>query len=197
MKRFPVILAIALGTAVYADSPLRPPSDFRICDHFTNYCAHLSTTEGTTVYRITGKFQSEELYSVEGWHRDAHLSPDGRYFVAGFDGLNLVPQDVSPEQIMVSIFDRGKLVHEVRLKQLFNSLDSLRRTISHLEWGWIGGVTTDAVILETTEGDAYIKLETGKVYLPRPSSKEKPEHSPQQTSPLSLRSSTSAVEIDR
>ena len=177
MKVVPALLSLALGASAFADSPLRPPADFRVCDRSASYCAYVSTTEGTIVYAISGKFRSREIYRVPGWHRDAHLSTDGRYFVSGFDGLNLVPLNVSRDQVMISIYRNGKLIHDIRLKQLYNSLGSMPRTSSHFQWGWINSVTNELIHLRTEEGNVYVALETGVVSLPRPPVRSNPNPS--------------------
>ncbi len=128
--------AASLPLAAFADQPLGPPEETRTCDYTYSFCAY-SDPEAveTTVYSISEDFQKTQLYKFDGWFRHPFLSTDGRHFVAAYDGLNLIPKDYSPDMVMISIFEEGKLVREVKLKELFRSLESLEETASHYNWG--------------------------------------------------------------
>ena len=131
-----------------------------------NYCVYSDPEGDTTVYAMKGRFEITPLYTVKGWHRSSWVSSNGRYFVAGYSGLNLVPTDVSPEQTMVTIYDNGVLIREVKLRELFNSLQALRPTASHYEWGYIDFVADTFISLITPEGEVIFDIENDKIYLP-------------------------------
>lgn len=89
----------------------------------------------TTVYRRRAGGVKEPLWSMKGWFRIAALSSDGEYLVTGFDGGNLLPIDYSKDQVMLSFFDRGRLIRQVRLSELVTDFSTLKKTVSHYEWG--------------------------------------------------------------
>jgi len=161
------ILSLAASSAIcLADAPLSAPEKYRICDYTVTYCASLVPEEDTRIYKIVGDLdapRSELIYTIPGWHRSAHISSTGEYFVTGYPGLGLLPLDVKGSQVVVTIWKRGKIHQTVSIGQVLKSMDSLKRTASHYSWGHIAGVSGSVVQVETVEGRVWIVLATGEV----------------------------------
>jgi hypothetical protein len=166
MKAFTWTLLLVVSTTSFADEPLGPPTEIRRCDAAMNYCLYADPNGDTTVYKVEGRFETTQLYVVAGWHRSPWVSSSGRYLVTEYDGLNLLPLDVSPDETVLSIYDQGALIRQIKLRELFHSLDSLRRTASHYHWGSVDLVTDDAIWLTTTEGEVVVDITDDTIYLP-------------------------------
>jgi hypothetical protein len=63
----------------------------------------------------------------------ASLSNNGRFLVASYRGGNLLDLAHAPDEIMLSFYDRGRLLSHVRLHELVREED-LARSISHYVW---------------------------------------------------------------
>ena len=163
MTRILAILSLAASSAIcLADAPER----YRICNYTVTYCASLVPGEDTRIYKIVGELhapRTELLYTIPGWHRSAHISPTGEYFVTGYPGLNLLPLNVKDSQVVVTIWKRGKIHQTVSIGQVLKSMDSLERTASHYAWGGIDCVFSTVVLVRTVEGPVWIILATGDV----------------------------------
>lgn len=127
------------------------------------YCAYISDTEDSVIYKVTNNFVLEKEYTIKGWHRSFYISPNGQFVVIGYWGLNLVPLSITKDEVMVSIYKNGVLTHTINLGQIMSSMDSLQRTASHYHWGSINFVSDYDVYLKTIEGNVSINLTTGKV----------------------------------
>jgi hypothetical protein len=163
MKNILSTIILMVSAVCIADAPLRPPEGKRFCDYWMNYCGYTDPESGTEIYKVNGKFQITKLYSIEGWHRAPYLSFDGVYFVSGYGGLNLIPLDTKPSQVMLTIFKNGELHKEITLGALISNMKSLEKTSSHLNWGYINSVNNYSIELKTVEGRAIVSLESGLV----------------------------------
>lgn len=110
----------------------------------------------TTVYRRRAGGVQEPLWSMPGWFRVASLSNDGEYLVTGFDGVNLLPLDFKKDQVMLSFYDRGKLIRHVRLNEMIADVSKLTKTVSHYQWGQYLGLNAE---------DHYVVELAGKQWL--------------------------------
>ena len=166
MTRIFVIVAFALSTTCLADAPPSEPKPYRICDYTVTYCASLVPGEDARIYELTGDLddpRTELIYTIPGWHRSAHISPTGEYFVTGYPGLNLLPLDVERSEIVVTIWKRGKIHKTVSIGEVLKSMDSLNRTVSHYNWGGVDRVGHTVALVRTVEGIVWISLATGEV----------------------------------
>lgn len=158
------ILILLFTVSAFGDAPLLEPQQVRACDDQVNFCV-LSDPKGiTSIYKISGNFKATETYKISGWFRAPHISPDGKYFVAGYSGLNLVPQDVTPEEVMVAIYKNGVLDKVIKLGELLHSMQSLKRTVSHYEWGYIKSVSNYGVELQTVEGSQFVEFPSYQIH---------------------------------
>lgn len=165
MKQLILALVLLLCSSVSAaDEPLQAPAAKRVCNHDISYCAYLDPEQDTVIYKVEGNYKLSEAYQIKGWHRSFHISPNGQHVVIGFAGLNLLPKSVKPNQVMLSIYYKGKLQHTITLSQLLYSLDSLQPTVSHYHWGSIDHVSDFHIRLDTVEGMVEVDLKSGEVY---------------------------------
>ena len=164
-RTFFIVVSTLAGTC-FADAPPTDPKPYRICDYTVTFCASLVPGEDARIYELTGDLEDPRtklMYTVPGWHRAAHISPTGEYFVTGYPGLNLLPLDVKPSDIVVTIWKRGEVHKTVSIGEVLKSMDSLNRTVSHYNWGGIDRVGHTVVLVRTVEGTVWISLETGEV----------------------------------
>jgi hypothetical protein len=163
MNKLLFVFALVYSTSAISDTPLAPPMPWKTCDPYINFCAQLDPKNGSTVYKIEAPFAAKEIYKIPGWHRSARISEDGQYFVAAYSGLNLVPLDVKPTQVMLTIWKNGVKHKEVALGQLIKNWSSLQQTASHYRWGSVSHLSKDTVHLNTVEGAVLVNMETGVV----------------------------------
>jgi hypothetical protein len=138
------VVVCLLAGAGWADEPLPPPQLKTICSKNGFFCAEMDPERNlTTVYRRRAGGVRDLLWSMRGWFRVAALSGDGEYLVTGFDGLNLLPLDYKKDQVMLSFYDRGKLIRQVRLSEMISDFSKLQKTVSHYQWGNYLGLNED------------------------------------------------------
>ncbi|HEX5036097.1 MAG TPA: hypothetical protein VFX30_02960 [bacterium] len=150
MRRFLAALALAstltlpASPEIFADAPLPPPELRTFCSRNGFFCAATDPEARlTTVYRRRAGGVQESLWSMPGWFRVAYLSSDGEYLVTGYDGLNLLPLDYKKDEVMLSFYDRGKLIRQVRLNEMIADFSKLEKTASHYQWGKLLGLNAD------------------------------------------------------
>lgn len=93
------------------------------------------------------------LWKIPGWHRWLFVSDDGESVVVGYDGMNLVPLDVTLDEPVLFFYHRGNLVRTVTLKDFYRSKSQLRRTVSHFAWGHVPGFNhANQLVIELNGG---------------------------------------------
>ena len=157
----PLILFLALCGPASADEPLRPPHLHTVCSASGAFCTTSDPAQETTVVASSS---GEVLWSIPGWHRWLFVANDGESVVIGYDGMNLVPVDVSLDEPVLFFYDRGDLVRTVRLGDLYQRRSQLRRTASHFAWAHIPGFNgSDQLIVELVNGKKVaFSAKTGK-----------------------------------
>lgn len=169
MKLFKWILAVSICAGLcmplagWADQPLEVPQNLKIIAPSGN-CWACSDAENktTTVYkRIKGK--STKLWTIKGWYRVAALASDCEHFVTGYEGVNLLPDDYSPDMIMLSFYRKETLIRQVPLKELVKDLSKLEKTASHWSWGYYMGLERDLYYRVKTvdRGEVVFDMKTG------------------------------------
>jgi hypothetical protein len=134
-----------------ADEPLAKPWPKTVCSANTSYCAVMDPASWTTEVRIGEA--GEMLWSMAGWFRLAALSDDGETLVAGYDGMNLLPLDYSPDLVVLTFYHRGTPIAEVTLDQVIDDFGALERTVSHYNWGhYLGFDQAGRYVIETVDG---------------------------------------------
>jgi hypothetical protein len=139
-----------LGTA-FADEPLPMPTERSVCAAGGKFCVLMTPEAGglTRAFRYEGA-KKTQIWEMRGWFRVAALADDGRHFVTGWDGMNLLPKNADARFVMISFWRDGKPLRDVRLGELIHDLKSLQRTVSHLRWGDYGGIGPDGRYRVTT-----------------------------------------------
>lgn len=131
---------IVFTCAARADEPLPPPADYSINSANGKYTATFQVKENrTTVYAVdksSRKKVKTKLWEMEGWFRNTYLSNDGANLIVFYDGANLLETDYKPDEVMISFYDKGNLLNEIRLNQLVKdpSPAALVKTVSHYRW---------------------------------------------------------------
>ena len=111
----------------------------------------------TTVYRMS---DGKALWKIPSWHRSVFVSDTG--FVAiGDEAINLLPLNYKPDVVLIKLWHDGRLIHEIRLRDLVQNTKRLRRAASHYYWGIISGFNANNLLeVATVEGKVLINPET-------------------------------------
>lgn len=127
-----LLVASCICPFASADAPLAAPKKYTECSSSKKICATSDPKKNIThIFAIDSK---KILFSIPGWHRWLIVADDGKSVVVGFDGLNLVPADVTLQEPVLFIYNQGKLVRSVNLGDLYQSKSQLIRSSSHLYW---------------------------------------------------------------
>jgi hypothetical protein len=112
-------------------------------------------------YLSTGK----KPWKIAGWHQWMFLSDDGESAVIGYEGMNLIPQDVQLSEPVLFFYNRGQLVRTVKLDELYRSKSQLRRTVSHFEWvSQLGFSDFNQFVIELVNGNRVaFAAKTGEI----------------------------------
>jgi MYXO-CTERM domain-containing protein len=164
-------------TDARADKPLTVSAARKVCSRNGRYCAFMDSSSGTVAYEMKGDAKGAKLWSIPGWFRVAALADDGVHFVAGYDGMNLIPKRYDPKLVMITFYDSGKAFHEVHLDELIEDFSKLHPTVSHLAWGDFpdGLDEHDAFVVTTVEKRTLaFDPKTGKAKSASPSSAPPP-----------------------
>ncbi|HEL3831553.1 TPA: hypothetical protein UMX25_000549 [Stenotrophomonas maltophilia] len=121
MKALITLIAALAASPALADAPLPPPERFTACSPARNLCADSDPALNST--RVTPQASGQEAWLIPGWHRWLFPSDDGESVVVGYEGMNLVPVDVTLSEPVLLFYNRGRLVRTVTLDQ------SYRRTM--------------------------------------------------------------------
>jgi hypothetical protein len=166
LKKILILATFACSSSVMADAPLASPLPWKVCDRSISFCAYIDPKAGTTVYKIEPSFSSKELYKIPSWFRWARLADDGQFFITAYDGLNLVPLSVQPNQVMLTVWKNGSKHKEILLGQIIKNWASLQPTASHYRWGEVSHLSKEIIHLKTVEGIVTVQMETGVVSFP-------------------------------
>lgn len=167
-----VVLASALMYPVImvqmarADAPLPPPMKHELCSSSGRFCAVSDpATMETTIYSLAPDGSRQEHWVMPGWFRVLYVADDGEHVVTGYNGVNLLPIDYDPEEVLVSFYDRGRLLRSLTLRALVPDLSKLQRTISHVYWGHYLGFDADGYfVVELVDGRTMrFDVTTGEV----------------------------------
>ena len=157
---------LSAGLSSWADEPPAAPRLKSVCSANAFFCAEMDPEKNlTTVYRRRAGGVREPLWSMRGWFQVAALSSDGEYLVTGYEGSNLLPLEYKKDQVMLSFYDRGKLIRHVRLNEMVLDFSKLQITVSHYHWGtYLGLNAEDHYGVETADKRWLLyNIRTGKL----------------------------------
>ena len=144
-------LLCLVGANVHADSPLPSPEVLTVCSLTKQFCAVSDPTSNTT--HVYSQFSQKTLWSIPGWHRWLFVSNDGASVVVGYEGMNLVAEDVELTQPVLFFYFRGELVRTVTLRDLYQRKSQLLHTVSHYAWvNSIGYNKANQLVVELVDG---------------------------------------------
>lgn len=160
------LLAIALVTfsngKAFADEPMPAPETKVVCSTSGKFCVTSDFYAQETFLKV--KSTGKVLWSVPGWHPWIFVSDDGQTIAIGYDGMNLVPRDVTLSEPIIYIYNNAKLVRTVELGDVFESISELTPTVSHYAWGSIEGFNrSNQLVVALVNGTyAAFSAHTGK-----------------------------------
>ncbi|MEY4576795.1 MAG: hypothetical protein RL701_1498 [Pseudomonadota bacterium] len=131
-------VAMFVAQVVRADSPPSAPSLEQIYSNNGRFSVVFDPVNNhVSVYR-NGTRRPQKLWSMRADVPTLCVSDDGRYLVIYYRNANLLALDHAHDEIMLSFYDRGRLLSVVRLPQLIGEAD-LVRTDSHFMWAYSYG----------------------------------------------------------
>jgi hypothetical protein len=133
-----------------ADQPPAAPADFLVESRDGRYSALLDAEQRRVTVLERRNWESSELWTIQGWSPVAAISDIGPTLAIGHPGNNLLPLDADEDTVIVSLYRDGALIREVKLGEIL-PMASLRRTISHEEWGTHVGFDPEGRYVVETE----------------------------------------------
>ena len=169
-----VVLAglLVAETTALADAPLIDDGRLEIESRNKQFVASPGPNgKSTLVYRRVLGAKADLLWQMPRWLYNPYLSDDGQCMVDAYYGVNLVPRNYDPDQVMMTFFNAGKLVGTVRLRELIRDFRHMEPSVSHYSWGdFIGFVSLNRFAVETVEGRRLVfDATTGKLVADQPS----------------------------
>ena len=160
------IAATVQSPTVRADAPLAPPARQELCSPSGSYCVVLNPGSSAQAFHVFPDGRREFVWSVPGWHRYPLVLDDGEHFISDCQSL-LVPDSpsVDPEYVLLTVYYRGNVTTQVRLREVLANIHSLQPTSSHVTWGRCAGVTPmGELILKTVEKRMlFLNINTGEL----------------------------------
>ena len=151
MKSYLALIVALLAVPALADTPLPPPEKLTICSPSGKVCATSDPIADITL--VSSQTFRQNPWKIPGWHRWLFVSDDGESVVVGYDGMNLVPVNVTLEEPVLFFYNKGKLVRTVTLGDLYERKSQLRRTVSHFAWAHIPGINrANQLVVELVNG---------------------------------------------
>jgi|SRR4030095_16404565 hypothetical protein len=165
-----MLLCALVSVPLAADTPLPPPAKVVVWSENHRYFVESMPNGDTTVYLMS---DGTALWKIPSWHRIMFISNPG--FVAiGDDGINLLPLNCKPDVVLIELWHDGRLLHQIRLRDLVQNTKHLRRTASHYYWGVISGFNNNNLLeVITVEGRVSINPENGSIRSSQPTPDEK------------------------
>lgn len=155
---------LVVSVTAHSDQPLAVPETRRIPAPAGNCWVDTDAGDrATTAYRRV-RGTTRTLWSINGWYRVAALAADCEHFVTGYDGVNLLPENYSPDTVMLSFYRNGNIIRRVTLAELVTDLSRLKKTVSHWSWGHYIGLEQGTRYRVTTvdHGDILFDMTTGR-----------------------------------
>jgi hypothetical protein len=155
-----MLLCALVSVPLAADTPLPPPAKVVVWSEDHRYFLESEPNGDTTVYLMS---DGKALWKIPGWHRIVFISNAG--FVAiGDDGINLLPLNYKSDVVLIELWHDGRLLHQVRLRDLVQNTKLLRRAASHYYWGTISGFNNNNLLdIITVQGKVSINPENGSI----------------------------------
>lgn len=143
--------AAVFGANAFADQPMRPPSRTTTCSPDRAHCV-VADPAGPSL-AVFARGATAPVWSVPAWHRQIFLANGGDRLVIGPEGLNLLPLGTRLSDPLLVFMNRAAVVRTVTVGDVFPDLAALRRTVSHLEWGRVVGISPrNQLIVELVGG---------------------------------------------
>jgi len=84
--------------------------------------------------RIEDVKHGKVLWRLPDWYRSLFVADDGKHLVTEYGGLNLIPTGFIGHLVLLTFWQDGKKIREVRVRDLFPKRSILKRTASHYLW---------------------------------------------------------------
>jgi hypothetical protein len=77
--------------------------------------------------------------------------------------LNLIPLDYPKDLVLITFWNDGHKIREIRIGEIFPDERLLKRTASHYDWGYITGIAHDGFLhVKRSDGlEIYYDVKTG------------------------------------
>ena len=162
LSRLFLLLCALLPASVAADDPPRAAVPEKVFSSNRQFSALVDpVAKVATVYRETRSPQKR--WEMPANFTNVLVSDDGRHLVAYHRGGNVLDLSHAPDEIVLSFYDRGRLLTHVRLNEIIRDAD-LVRTQSHHIWAVsFGFVSAQRFRVETADHRVHtFNVTTGK-----------------------------------
>ena len=86
------------------------------------------------ITRVEDAKSHEVLWSLPDYHRIFFVTDDGRHLITEYYGGNLIPTGIIGHLVLLTFWENGKKIREVRVRDLFPKRSILQHTASHYLW---------------------------------------------------------------
>ena len=112
----------------------------------------------TVVERSISKTRSrQQLWSFPAWLNIVRVDESGDHLLVESTALGVLPENVSPDLVVLQVYRRGELQRQVKLHELFPTEASLQSALKVGAWG--------KVIRSPESGTAKYLLASGSILL--------------------------------
>lgn len=157
--------AIASLSSLRADLPLPPPQDYQVRSANGQYVAKVTVAPPMTTVYAMQEGKETQAWSMVGFYRQVFLADDGQHLVIGYNGYNLISTNYSPDMVMVTFVEQGRILRQATLRELLPDLSKLQRTVSHYHWGHTPGINNRGeFVVETVDyRELHFDVRTGNL----------------------------------
>ncbi len=143
------VLLSADKTEIVGEAIASPNEDFEAAADLTTGTITVREMEW---YGRWGRLRDH--WQMKGYFELLGLADDGEHLVAGARGVYPLPLDFKKNQVMISFFETGRLVGQVRLDQLIRDFSKVEKVPSGYRWGrYLGLNRAGYFVVETVEGN--------------------------------------------
>lgn len=154
-KHLPVFTIILITCIGICEAVAPQPGPNRHLEYSRNR-KHLAICDPKDGIKITDPTTEKVIWAVPNWYRKVVLSNDGKKLVAALDRGQAFPVDTTDDVAILTFFKEGKLIKEVRFKDLFPGKKPIREDGYFYQWGTMVGFNDDGLLEVIIEGDRVI-----------------------------------------
>jgi hypothetical protein len=131
------------------------PTKSEFCSSSGRYCAESDASDSITIVRDQKSPNKVIIWSKKIFISDGFISNDGMVIASCYPGKNLVPSDADLKFVVIKFYDQRGRYRDIRLGDIYKSMDELLDTESHKDWGWCIGFNEQGFGVKRTDGSEW------------------------------------------